>query len=313
MNRSPAGPVLVTGGGGFIGSHLVARAVREYAQVICLRRDASAGGALEGVESRICDLSDADAVRRAIQGSSVVFHLGGMASAADARAFPDRAFRANTVATHNILEASRLSGVEQVVLLSTAHVYGPARYLPLTEDHPVAPGSVYAATKLAADVLALTYHRSYGLSVNILRPFNVYGPRQTADTVIPSIISQAVEGRAVKVRDLRPRRDFLYVDDVVDALLRAAAIPATGQEILLASGLPVSIATLVRTVAGIVTGCAVDTPAEPPDEGDCLFGCSDRAGALLGWKPKVGLHDGLARTIEWWRQQRPLAVAKGQA
>jgi nucleoside-diphosphate-sugar epimerase len=261
------------------------------------------------VEVPSCDLSDAKAVISAMEDVAVIFHLGSLASVAAARQSPEAAFRANTLATQNVLEAARICGAERVVLLSTAHVYGPPQYLPLTQDHPFAPASMYAATKLAGDVLALAYYRSYGLSVNVLRPFNVYGPRQIADAVLPKIISQAVRGMAVKVRDLRPKRDFLYVDDVVDALLCAATTPASGQEILLASGCPVSVAALVRLVTSITSGIAVDTPEDEPDNGDCLFGLPERAQAILGWRSRVGLTEGLERTIQWWREQLPLAAA----
>ena len=313
MKTRLKGRVGVTGAGGFIGSHLVVRAIAENVLVRCLRHSESQRSAPSGVEIITCDFSDANSVTAALQDVSVVFHLGGLASVAAAQESPGAAFHANTLATQNILEAARKCGTERVVLLSTAHVYGSPRYLPLTEDHPLAPSSIYAATKLAGDVLALAYNRTYGLPVNVLRPFNVYGPRQPANAVVPTIISQAVRGMAVLVRDLRPKRDFLFVDDVVDALFRAATAPAAGQEILLSSGDPVSVAGLVRRVTSITSGFPASTPEDEPDNGDCVFGKSERAQVLLGWQPKVPLAEGLERTIEWWREQLPLATAQDRA
>jgi nucleoside-diphosphate-sugar epimerase len=316
LSRPPTpalkGWVCVTGAGGFIGSRLVARVLAENVSVRCLRRSDSTGAAPPGADVRYCDFSDTKSVTSAIEGVTIIFHLGGMASAASAHEHPDAAFRANTLATQSILEAARVRGVERVVLLSTAHVYGLPRRLPMTEEQPYAPASLYAATKLAADVMALAYHRSYGLPVNVLRPFNVYGPGQTAAAILPTIISQAIGGMPVKVRDLRPKRDFLFVDDVVDALIIAATASPTGQEFLLASGNPVSVATLLRLVTSLASGVAVNTPQEEPDGGDCVYGTSERARATLGWVPRVGLKEGLERTIQWWREEMPHATALDQ-
>src|SRR5687768_15374826 len=184
------GRVLVTGASGFIGSHLVDRLTASGAVLTSLHHieDLQTGEA--GVVH--ADLCAARAVLGATEGATTVFHLGAMASAAAAQASPHEAFRVNTLGTQNVLEAARLCGVKRVVLLSTAHVYGRPSRLPVTEDHPLKPASMYAATKLAADVTAMGYFRSFGLPVTVLRPFNVYGPRQGAVAVIPEIIAQAI-------------------------------------------------------------------------------------------------------------------------
>jgi nucleoside-diphosphate-sugar epimerase len=257
-----------------------------------------------GAEVLAGDLSDLDSVEAASAGAWLVFHLGGMASAAAAQKDPYGAFRANTLGTQNVMEAARRGGSHRVIMLSTAHVYGTPANLPITEEHPFAPASVYAATKLAGDMLALAYHRNVGLPVNVLRAFNVYGPGQRARAIIPTIVEQAVRGADVRVQDLRPKRDFVYVDDIVDALLAAADSQAVGEQFILSSGRAVSVAALVRTAVSIASGREpTDTPEEDDETGDCLVGSSERAWNVLGWRPRVDLTAGLERTVAWWREQ----------
>jgi nucleoside-diphosphate-sugar epimerase len=302
-----SGRIAITGSGGFIGSRLLARLLTEGSNVRCLRRAAIGQQFPGGAEQVSCDFTSLDAVTEALQDVSTVFHLGGMASSGAAQASPAEAFRANTWTTQNVLEAARRNHVERVVLLSTAYVYGSASGLPVTEDSPLAPASIYAATKLAGDMLALAYYKSYGLPVNVLRCFNVYGPGQVADAVIPTIVSQALRKPEVSVRSLRPKRDFVFVDDVVDALCLAARSESVGSAFLIASGLPVSVAQLIRTTLSLVLGTNVAAPEDEPDDGDCLFGSAARAREIIGWRPAVSIAEGLERTIDWWRQETPLA------
>ena len=303
------GLALVTGAGGFIGSHLVDRLVALGRPVRGLRRRAGTVGAAGMVETVAGDLRDADAVRAAMAGVDTVYHLGGVASADAVMAAPFDAMTVNGLGTLNVLEAARTAGVRRVVLMSSAHVFGRPRTLPVTEEHPLDPATPYAASKIAAEALAIGYHRGFGLPVVVLRPFNVYGPRQTAAAVIPTIVGQALAGGPVRVRNLVPRRDYLYVSDIVDALLLAAGADgrAVGRAFVLASGRAVSVAGLLRRVLTL-TGNPMTPPEEPADDGDHL--CGDRiwgdaalARDLLGWMPRVTLGDGLARTVDWWRTE----------
>jgi nucleoside-diphosphate-sugar epimerase len=303
-----SGRIAITGSGGFIGSRLLARLLTEGSNVRCLRHAAIDRQFPPGAEQVSCDFTRLDSVTEALQDVSTVFHLGGMASGGAAQAFPAEAFRANTWTTQSVLEAARRKHVERVVLLSTAYVYGSASGAAVTEDCPLAPASIYAATKLGGDMLALAYYKSYGLPVNVLRCFNVYGPGQVADAVIPTIISQALRKTDVSVRSLRPKRDFVFVDDVVEALCLAARSAAVGSAFLIASGLPVSVAQLIRTTLSLVLGRSVDAPEDEPDGGDCLFGNAARARETIGWRLSVSLEQGLERTIDWWRQKPPLAA-----
>jgi len=295
--------IAITGSGGFIGSRLLARLLTEGSNVRCLRHAGAGQPFPRGTEQVSCEFSSVDAVTEGLQDVSTVFHLGGMASSGAAQASPAEAFRANTWATQNVLEAARRNHVKRVVLLSTAYVYGSAAGFPVTEDCPLAPASIYAATKLAGDMLALAYYKSFGLPVNVLRCFNVYGPGQVADAVIPTIVSQALRKQEVSVRSLRPKRDFVFVDDVVAALCLAARSEAVGSAFVIASGLPVSVAELIRTTLSLVLGRNIAAPEDQPDGGDCLFGSAARAREILGWRPSVALAEGLEKTIDWWRER----------
>lgn len=296
------GRVLVTGGSGFIGSHLVQRLLSQGVAVTCLRHKTPLDETAEKADVVDADLSDMRSVEAAMAGISTVFHLAGIAAAHAADACPAEAFRINTLGALNLLEAAHRSDRVRVILVSSSHVFGQPRHLPITEDHPVAPMSVYAATKLAADVMAAGYYRSFGLHVTALRLFNVYGPGQATMAVIPEIIRQALTRGRVQMKALHPRRDFLYVDDAVEAIVRTAATPAAiGQEIILASGRAVSIAELIRRVTTLTSGVVAHQPFDPDDNGDCLFGSTSRASKLLGWQPAVDLDTGLARTIAWWK------------
>jgi nucleoside-diphosphate-sugar epimerase len=298
-----SGPVFVTGGSGFIGSRLVQRLLQAGVPVRCLHLPGDPGSVAPGAAAIAGDLSDLDSVAAAAGHARFVFHLGGIASALVAQQAPYEAFRANTLGTQNVMEAARRAQVERVVILSTAHVYGTPRDLPVTEDHPFAPASVYAATKLAGDTLALAYDRNLGVSVNVLRAFNVYGPGQRARAVIPTICEQASRGGDICVEDPRPRRDFVYVDDVVDAMMAAAVSQAAGEQLILASGRAVSVGTLVRTAVSIASATGGADFYDGDAGNDCLYGSAERAWKALAWKPRVDLPAGLERTIAWWREQ----------
>jgi nucleoside-diphosphate-sugar epimerase len=304
--------ILVTGASGFIGTHLIDRLCKEGHRVRLLVHQNSPAATTGRIEIRQADLRDSAAIHDAFVDSKIVIHLGGMASVEGAQITPTEAFQVNTVGTQNILEAARTTGVGRIVLLSTANVYGAPAKLPVTEDCLPVPLSIYAATKLAADVVGLSYYRCFDLPVTILRPFNVYGPGQVKNALIPTIVSQAVTGGPIRVRNAAVWRDFVFVTDVVDALIAASVkLSAIGQIFILASGQPVSVGSLVDQTAAIA-GIRQEIMATSRDDGaDCLFGNAAKANELLGWRAVTELRSGLERTFEWWRGMTAACSADG--
>jgi nucleoside-diphosphate-sugar epimerase len=218
----------------------------------------------------------------------------------------------NTIGTLNVLIAAREHGAGRVVVTSTSEVYGTARVIPMSEEHPKQPQSPYSASKIAADALALSFHRSFEAPVAIVRPFNTYGPRQSDRAIIPTIISQALAGGEIVLGNLAPRRDLTFVTDTVAGFLAVASSPAAvGRELNLGFGASISIGDLARRIASLV---GVDPAIRQADERarpassevDDLVSDASRARELLGWTPEVELDDGLQRTIEWIRANREL-------
>ncbi|HYA32967.1 MAG TPA: GDP-mannose 4,6-dehydratase [Candidatus Bathyarchaeia archaeon] len=294
--------VFVTGATGFLGSHLIERlAQRELTISILTRRSTSQlAQEMPGVNVVRGDL------RRpfSITDASTVFHLAAQPHVGHALENPARTFETNTAGTVTLLEAIRHSpSVESLIFVSTAHVYGTPKYVPIDEDHPVHALEPYAASKLAAEAFIAAYSSAYGIPTAIARLFNAYGPRQHPDFVVPSIIRQALAGDTLMLGNVSPTRDFTYVDDVVDALLRLAD---GGEGIYnVASGIEVSIETLITHVAQIlgkqITVASQDVRRRSAAvEIERMWADISRIKAL-GWQPRIDLDDGLARTIEWWR------------
>lgn len=313
-------PVLVTGAGGFIGGHLVDRLARDGARVRALVRYNSRNergtldwlppDTLRQVEVVLGDLRDVESVGSAVAGVEVVFHLGAQIAIPYSYVNPRDFIQTNVVGTLNVAQAARSAGVERVVHTSTSEVYGTARQIPITEDHPLEPQSPYAASKVAADKLMDSFHRSFGLPVTVVRPFNTYGPHQSARAVIPTIVSQALEGDVLRLGSLEPRRDLTYVTDTVDGFVRAAAAAvAVGRTVQLGTEHDVSVGDLVQAVAELLgKELTVEQDAgrvRPPDSEVMRLISSPRlAKELMGWTPQVALRDGLARTIEWIERSR---------
>jgi dTDP-glucose 4,6-dehydratase len=308
-------PVLVTGAGGFIGGHLVARLVREGASVRAFVRYNSRNerGTLDWLEPELLaevdvilgDLRDVESVQLATRGAEVVFHLGAQIAIPYSFVNPRDFFETNALGTLNVAQAALGAGVRRVVHTSTSEVYGSARTVPITEEHPLEPQSPYAASKVAADKLIDAWHRTYELPATVLRPFNTYGPHQSARAVIPTIISQALAGGPVRLGSLHPRRDLTYVEDTVSGFLAAAESDAAiGRTLQLGTGHDVSVGDIVDMV-GDVLGHPLEVehdearvrPAQ--SEVERLISDPSLARELTGWTPEHDLHDGLARTIEW--------------
>jgi NAD dependent epimerase/dehydratase len=312
--------VLVTGAGGFIGGHLVQRLVRDGARVRALVRYNSRNErgtldwippeALGDVEAVLGDLRDVESVDRAVSGSEIVFHLGAQIAIPYSFVNPRDFFETNVLGTLNVAQAALTRDVSRIVHTSTSEVYGTARQIPITEDHPLEPQSPYAASKVAADKLMDSYHRSFRLPVTVLRPFNTYGPHQSARAVIPTIVSQALEGDVLRLGSLEPRRDLTFVADTVDGFVRAGAAPdAVGRTVQLGTGRDVSIGDVVRIV-GEVLGRELTVQKDPdrvrPEASEVmrLIASPALASELIGWAPQTDLEEGLRRTIEWIEKSR---------
>lgn len=305
--------MLVTGAGGFIGSHVTQRLVQLGATTRAFVRYTSSGAAgwldsadvHDHVEVIRGDISDAETVTPALKNVEVVFHLAALVAIPYSYRAPRSYVRTNIEGTLNVLEAARASGVERVVHTSTSETYGTAQRIPIDEAHPLRGQSPYAASKIGADMMAEAYHRSYGLPVTILRPFNAFGPRQSARAVVPTIVTQALTKTQIHLGNLAPTRDLTYVDDTVEAFLRAATCAdAIGRVVNAGSGREVSVAelaTLVCELTGSAATVVADADRMRPEASEVDRLCADSALAreLLGWEPQVSLEEGLRRTIAW--------------
>jgi NAD dependent epimerase/dehydratase len=312
--------VLVTGAGGFIGGHLVERLARDGAQVRALVRYNSRNerGALDWIEPDVVsevevvlgDLRDVESVTRAVAGNEVVLHLGAQIAIPYSYVNPRDFFETNVLGTLNVAVASLGAGVERVVHTSTSEVYGTAQQIPITEEHPLRPQSPYAASKVGADKLMEAYQRSFGLPEVTLRPFNTFGPHQSARAVVPTIVTQALAGDTIRLGSLDPRRDLTFVSDTVAGFVAAATAPgAEGSTVQLGTGRDVSVGDLVELV-GELLGKQLQVDQEPqrvrPEASEVmrLIASPKLAGERLGWSAQVDLRDGLARTIAWIETSR---------
>jgi dTDP-glucose 4,6-dehydratase len=310
----PGKKVLVTGAGGFIGSHLVDRLLDLGASVTAFVRYSSRGdaGFLELLsekkkEIRIVygDIRDLVAVRQTSQHIDAVFHLAALIGIPYSYIHPDEVIAVNATGTLNVLTAAGECDAQRVVVTSTSEVYGTGQYVPIDERHPKQPQSPYAASKIAGDAIALSYHLSFDLPVVILRPFNTYGPRQSDRAIIPTIMSQALTKKAIILGNMSPTRDFTFVADTVEGFIKAGeAEQAIGQEINLGTGEEISIAELARKIAVMVGSDVTVRQAEErvrPTKSEVRRLLSDnrKAKELLGWQPRTTLDQGLAATMDW--------------
>jgi NAD dependent epimerase/dehydratase len=314
--------VLVTGAGGFIGSHLVERLLAEGARVRAFVRYNSRGDPgllrllpaqeLNRVEIIAGDLQDDDAVCKAIRGTQVVLHLGAMISIPYSYRHPVEVAKTNFIGTLNILTASREFEVERVVHLSSSEVYGTAIHIPISEAHPLQGQSPYSASKIGADKLAESFYCAFELPVVTIRPFNTFGPRQSARAVIPTIITQALTRETIHLGNRTTRRDFTFVSDTVSGLMKGAEVPGIeGQVFNLGTGQEITIGELAQKIIQ-KTGRNVKITADPirlrPERSEVLRLLSDNtlARKALGWEPHVDLDEGLDRTIGWMKEHLEL-------
>lgn len=306
--------VLVTGSEGFIGSHLTEQLVEKGYDVKGFVRYNSDNnwGWLENskykkdIEVYTGDLRDFDSVYDAVKDVEAVFHLGALIAIPYSYLSPMAYIKTNVEGTYNILEAARKIGIKRVVQTSTSEIYGTAQYVPIDEKHPYNPQSPYAASKASADHLALSYYRSFGTPVTIVRPFNTYGPRQSARAIIPTIISQILAGKKqIKLGNLNPTRDLNYVKDTAAGFLEVGLNEKTiGDVYNLGTGKEISIGDLAEKIIKL-TGKKVeiitDSQRLRPEKSEVerLLSNSDKSRNLTGWVPRYTLEEGLLETIEW--------------
>lgn len=315
--------VLVTGAGGFIGSHLVERLLEGGAHVTAMLRYTSRSqrGCLEylhpdllnEIEPVLGDIRDFDAMRDVVRRADVVFHLAALIGIPYSYEHPQEVIDTNVLGTSNVLLAAREHDqIERVTLTSTSEVYGSARYVPMDEEHPVQPQSPYAATKIAADALGISFHRSFSVPVVIVRPFNSFGPRQSARAVIPTIIAQALGERPLRLGSLDTSRDFTFVRDTAEGFLRVTASDAcVGEVVNLGTGCQIKIGDVVRQVGEIVGHeLAVETDERrlrpKTSEVSHLEADASKAKRLADWQPQTSFADGLRETVEWIQAHLPL-------
>lgn len=323
--------ILVTGSDGFIGSHLVEELVRRGHDVraFVLYNSFNSWGWLDQIpeetRSKIevfaGDVRDPNGVAEAMKGCDVVFHLAALIAIPYSYHSPDTYIETNVRGTLNVVQAARRLGVQKVVHTSTSEVYGTARFVPITEEHPLQGQSPYSASKIGADQIAMSFHLSFDTPVAIIRPFNTYGPRQSARAVIPTIITQLASGkRKIKLGSVHPTRDFNYVSDTVEAFIAVAeADAATGQVINVGSNYEISIldtAKLIGETMHVDVEIDSDEQRFRPEKSEVerLWADNSKARELTGWSPQYAGRDGLARglaeTVSWFTQPGNLKAYK---
>jgi len=319
MNRK----ILVTGADGFIGSHLTEELIRQGYNVraFVMYNSFNSWGWLDHSEKELLDnldifagdIRDPNGVREAMKGCDVVLHLAALIAIPYSYHSPDTYVDTNIKGTLNVIQAAKDLGVSKVVHTSTSEVYGTARFVPITEEHPLQGQSPYSASKIGADQLALSFFRSFGTPIAIIRPFNTYGPRQSARAVIPTIITQILGGACkIKLGSLHPTRDFNYVKDTVEGFISVMnSDAAIGEVVNIGSGFEVSIGNTAQMIADILrseVAIEQDEIRKRPEKSEVerLWADNSKAQTMLGWKPQYagvnGFRRGLEETIQWFSQ-----------
>ena len=323
--------VLVTGADGFIGSHLTESLVRAGYDVRAFVAynsfnswgwlDNSPADVKASIEVFSGDVRDPNGVELAMQDCNAVLHLAALIAIPYSYHSPDTYVDTNIKGTLNVLQAARRNEVERIIHTSTSEVYGTAKFVPITEDHPLQGQSPYSASKIGADQLAFSFYAAFGLPVVIARPFNTYGPRQSARAVIPTVITQIAGGkRLIELGSTSPTRDFSYVEDTVDAFVHALqSDKGIGEVINFGSGFEISILDVVKTVAEIM-GKEIEVVSDihrirpSKSEVERLWADNSKAKQLLGWSPHFagldGFTKGLSKTIEWFNKTENLNYYK---
>ena len=310
--------VLVTGADGFIGSHLTEELVRQGKEVRAFVYYNSFGRngwldySLDEIKNEIeffaGDIRDPNGVRKMMEGIDTVFHLAALIAIPFSYHSPDSYVDTNIKGTLNVLQAARDLSISRVLITSTSEVYGTAQYVPIDENHPFQGQSPYSATKIGADRLAESFYKSFALPVVIVRPFNTYGPRQSARAVIPTVITQLLAGKEeLHLGALSPTRDFNFVQDTVNGFIALSETDAAiGQEINIATGEEISVGDMTKILIAQINPnakiiCDEERLRPEKSEVNRLLGCNKKITQITNWKPKVPLQQGLAMTIDWMR------------
>lgn len=311
--------VLVTGAGGFIGSHLAEELVRRGGEVRAFvrynsRDDRGLLGEIpveiqNEIEMVPGDLKDPDAVKKAVKGCSKIYHLGALIAIPYSYVHPFDFVQTNAMGTAILLDACLENPrLERIIHTSSSEVYGTARYVPIDENHPLQAQSPYSASKIAADKLAESYFLSFDLPVATIRPFNTFGPRQSLRAIIPTIISQALEGTKIRLGNLKPRRDFLFVKDTVRGFIEVGGCDrAIGKVTNVGRGQDISIGELVKKILGLLGrkgSLEIEDRRVRPEKSEVMRLLADtrQARRLFKWAPRYSLEEGLIETIEWYRK-----------
>ena len=311
--------IFITGAAGFVGSHLTEKLIKKKYKVVAFDRYNSNNdfGWLNKIRSKnkknfiLGDIRDFDSVYNAMKGCKVVFHLAALIGIPYSYISPVAYLKTNVEGTYNVLEAARRLKIKNVIVTSTSEVYGSAKYLPINENHPINSQSPYAASKAAADQLAMSFYKSFNLPVKIIRPFNIYGPRQSQRAIIPTIISQTLsKSKNITLGNVKPTRDFNYVLDVVDAFIKIMnSKKAIGQVLNVGSNKKISISYLcneILKIAKIKKNLKISTERKRPklSEVENLQSDNKKIRKILSWSPKTKLKQGLKYTITWFKNNK---------
>ena len=319
--------ILVTGADGFIGSHLTELLVREGYEVraFCYYNSFNSWGWLDSlpkdtlnqIDIFMGDVQDPNGVRTAMKGIDTVFHLAALIAIPYSYHSPDTYINTNVKGTLNIVQAAKDLGIERVLVTSTSEVYGTAKYIPIDENHPRQPQSPYSASKIGADSIAESFYRSFDLPLTIVRPFNTYGPRQSARAIIPTIISQLLNNfEEIKLGDLKPTRDLVYVKDTVRGFLEIAKCKELiGQDCNIATEDEISIQVLAETIIDQINPKArivQDPQRMRPANSEVyrLYGSQKKLKDYTGWVPEHSLAEGIKATIDWFGNKENLKLYK---
>lgn len=317
--------VVVTGAGGFIGSHLTEKLVQMGCRVTAFLRYNSRNqwGWLEGsrfrkdIEVLTGDIRDYDSVKAALKDAQAVFHLAALIGIPYSYVSPLAYIRTNIEGTYNIMQAARESGLQRVIHTSTSEVYGTARAVPIDENHPLQPQSPYSASKISADSMSMSFHLSFGLPLTIARPFNTFGPRQSARAVIPTIITQILSGsKEIRLGSLHPTRDLNFVEDTVEGFISLAKSDgAIGKTVNICTMHEISIgdlAIMIKDLTGSECRIATDAKRVRPGKSEVerLMGDNSLIKSLTGWRPSHSLEEGLGKTVRWFNNKENLKLYK---